>query len=277
MFEVLNAERIKLARHRVTWFTVWIFPIGIALVLAAVTVWIKVRGGPPEVGPPDTAATWIKDTATFWAAPGSTLGRYLLAAFTAVAFGGEYGWNTWKLIAPHRPRAALLGAKYAVVLALIATAIVLMTVIAVLMSLLYSLVLDDPIPTGVAFGDLLAFHGRAGAKVLLAVLLTVAYASAGAVLTRSTLAGAIIGVVAVTAEALVGQWGQLLNPTLFQALPSYHLDNLGRWIDAGEPLRKPFPKTVVEHGWAVSLASLTAWIGGLTLLTIAAFRRQDLN
>ena len=36
MLEVLRAERIKLLRHRATWFLVWIFPIGVTAVIMIV-------------------------------------------------------------------------------------------------------------------------------------------------------------------------------------------------------------------------------------------------
>ena len=37
-----------------------------------------------------------------WDVPDNAVGRYLICAFVAVVFAGEYGWNTWKLIVPHR-------------------------------------------------------------------------------------------------------------------------------------------------------------------------------
>jgi len=130
----------------------------------------------------------------------------------------------------------------------------------------------------VSAAGLLAAHGRAALGASLAVLLTVAYAGAGAVLARSTLAGVIIAVVAVTAEGLLQQFAILLEPWLVQALPAYHLQNLGRWIDDGEALAQPFKDgSVVRLGWGASLAVYAAWVGGLIALSFVAFRRQDLN
>ena len=278
MLEVLRAERIKLLRHRATWFLVWIFPIAVSAVITGVTVYQMIKGQAPEKGPPDTAASWTGQSTFPWQIASNAISRYLLAAFTAIAFGGEYGWNTWKLVAPHRTRFALLGAKYAMVLALIATSLVLTAVLGPAGMWANGVLTGDPIPAGIEFPALLAAHGRAATATALTVLLTVAYASAGATLTRSTIAGLVIALVAITAESLIGQLGpRFLNPTVYQMLPSYHLANLESWITQGEPAARKFPTTVISLHWGWSLASYAVWAGGLIALTVAAFRRQDLN
>ena len=286
MLDVLEAERLKLARHRATWFLVWVYPIGIALLLLAYAFWEVASGGPPEMpGPPQTAASWMREGTFVWQGPAGTFGRYMLAAFTAVAFGGEYGWNTWKLVVPHRGRVALIAGKYLMVLGLLLAGMVLGALVTVLGAFLVAPLDADPLPQGIGVMGLLEAHGRAALKMLPAVLLTLAYASAGAVLTRSTLAGAIIAIVLVTAEAVFGQVAPMLAMVvapkvlepLYHALPSYHLANLGTWIDSGRALGVPMPSGRVAHPWAVSLAVLTAWVGGLVALTVLAFRRQDLN
>lgn len=278
MLELLHAERIKLLRHRASWFLVWIFPIGISAVIAGVTIYEMIKGLPPEPGPPDTAASWIEDTTFPWQISANTVGRYLLAAFTAIAFGGEYGWNTWKLVGPHRGRGALFGAKYLTVLALIATSLALAALLATAGLWINGALTSDPVPAGVELTALLAAQARAALVTGLTVLLTVAYASAGAVLTRSTIAGLVIAIVAITVESLVGQLGsRFLNPTVFQMLPSYHLNNLASWVLGGKALAQKFPQTVVSLHWGWSLASYALWTGGLIALTVGAFRRQDLN
>jgi hypothetical protein len=278
MFDALAAERLKLARHRAAWWLVWVFPIGFTALIVLVTAWQMVRGQPaPEVGPPETAAGWIGDSLAPWIAASSTFGRYLLAGFTAVAFGGEYGWNTWKLIAPHRGRTSLLGAKYLTVAWMIGLSLVLTAVLTTPGLLLHAALTNDPVPRGIAAEAVLAENGRAGSAAFLAVILTVAYAAAGSVLTRSTLAGAIIGIVAVTAEALALNFASMLQPLLLQALPSYHLGNLRSWITDGEALSLRHPAGPIALGWSVSLAAYLAWVAGLVGVTVSAFRRQDLN
>ncbi|MBW3617706.1 MAG: hypothetical protein KY446_08125 [Proteobacteria bacterium] len=278
MLELFYAERIKLLRHRATWFLVWVFPIGVSAVLTGLTIHQMIKGQAPANGPAETPAGWIADSIVPWRIPANAVGRYLLAAFTALAFGGEYGWNTWKLIGPHQSRGRLLLTKYAVVLGLIVTSLVLMAVLGTLGVWMNGLLTDKPAPAGIGFAALLAANGRAATATLLVVLLTVAYASAGATLTRSTLAGTVIAIVAVTAESVIGQLGpRFLSPTVYQMLPPYHLDNLGSWIGQGKASARRFPQAVVSLHWGWSLLSYAVWTGGLVTLTVTAFRKQDLN
>ena len=285
MLSVLEAERLKLARHRATWFLVWIYPTGVTLILLGFALWQLTHDAPPGMPRvPETAASWMQETAFAWGGPASTLGRYMLAAFAAVAFAGEYGWNTWKLIVPHRERVMLMAGKYLTVLGLLAAAMVLTAVIVTVGAFLLEPLEGDGVPRGVSRGGLLAAHGEAVLKALPAVLLTLAYAAAASVLTRSTIAAAIITIVLVTAEGFFGRAAPLLAlglpsivPTLVHVLPSYHVQNLTLWIEDGRALTLPLGEVRVSHSWPVSLAVVTAWIVGLVTLTVAAFRRQDLN
>ncbi len=283
MLDVLEAERLKLARHRVTWFLVWAYPIGLLLIWCVVMAWEQGQGGAPEVpGVPETAASWARESAMTWAGPGSTFGRYLIAAFTAVAFAGEYGWNTWKLIVPHRARMMLLAGKYLTVLGLLYAAFALTGLLTVVLSLLGEAILGERVPAGLTPLLVLRAHALAALAGLAPVMLTIAYTSLAAVLTRSTIAAVVIGLVVGTAEQVFGKFAPLfaiaaedLVWTLYHVLPGYHLDRA--WIADGKALRVPFPQGVVALPWGTSLAALAAWIGGLTALTFAVFRRQDLN
>lgn len=274
MVELLQAERIKLARHRAAWLTVWVFPIGIVIAGVFATGYELLRPETPK--PSADAAAWIGETARVWAAPMNGLGRYLVAAFTAVAFGGEYGWNTWKLIGPHRDRTALLLAKYGVVLGMLAIAFTLFAGLYVLVQFVNDALTNEPTPLGIEFGALLAAHGPGALRTAVTTLLTVAYASAAAVLTRSTMAGAIVAIVVITLES-AAQLLLMFNPTIYRWTPAHHLSNLGSWIENGRALTIPVTDPPIADGWAVSAAYLALLTGGLVALTIAAFRRQDLN
>lgn len=274
MVELLQAERIKLARHRAAWLTVWIFPIGL-LILATFAIGYEILR-PGKLEPEPNAAAWIASTAEVWQAPMTPVGRYLMAAFTAVAFGGEYGWNTWKLIAPHRNRTALLAAKYAVVLTMLAIAFAAFAGLYVATTLVNDALTREPTPPGVEFGALLAAHGPPALRTAIVTLLTVAYASAAAVLTRSTMAGAIIGIVVISLEAAAPLLLRV-DPTIYRWTPTHHLGNLGSWIENGRALTIPMTTPPIADGWAVSAAYLAVLTFGLVGLTIAAFRRQDLN
>jgi hypothetical protein len=286
MLDGLEAERLKLARHRATWFLVWIYPIGLTLISLIYLAWqiANPNGleGMPKV--PETAASWMADTASPWGGPASTFGRYLISAFAAVAFAGEYGWNTWKLIVPHRARLMLMAAKYVTVLGLLYAAFLLTALLSVAFSFIGDAVTSDPIPRGVTPGGIVTAHAKAALAGLPAVLLTLAYTSLAAVITRSTIAALIIGVVVATAEQVFGQFAPLIALVaqdlvwfLYHVLPGYHLGNLRSLIAEGKALRTAFPNGVVELSWAISLTTIAAWAGALVALAVGLFRRQDLN
>ena len=282
MLSALSAETLKLKRHKATWFLVWLYPAAFLFIFT-----LAIVAGMMGVDPPDRQqlADWLEDTAVIWYVPGNALGRYLIAAFAAVVFAGEYGWNTWKLIVPHRSRNALIGAKYVVVTALLAFAFVLTALISIAGTWLDDVLTGDAVPAGITAGGLFAVHGEGAAIALAPALLTIAYASLAAVLTRSTIAALVISIVAVSVEQLVYNFGPILSVrfpdlmwALYHGLPGYHLANLGSWIRDGEPLLSQFPRGgTVALSWTTSLAVALAWIGGLAALTFAGFRRQDIN
>jgi hypothetical protein len=273
-----NAE----ATHKATWFLVWLYPIGLLVIFTLMISGNFVTDNSPsepELG------KWLEETALVWGAPGNTLGRYLLAAFAAVAFAGEYGWNTWKLIVPHRGRSALIAAKYAVILFLFLIAFSLSAVISVFGLTLEDMVSGDTLPAGITLGALLEVHGKAALASLAPGLVTLGYASLAAVLTRSTIAALVISIVAITVEQLLFNFAPVLSvkaPALIwglvHILPGYHLANIEQWIGVGAALQMPLPKSgTVALSWGVSAAAATAWVVGLGALTFASFRRQDIN
>jgi ABC-2 type transport system permease protein len=282
MLDAISAETLKLTRHKASWFLVWIYPLGLALIfLLAIGAALFVDQPPSH----DSLRQWVAGTAIIWSLPGNTLGRYLIAAFVAVAVAGEYGWNTWKLIVPHRSRTVLIAAKYIVVTLLLAAAFLLSAVVTTLGTWIHALAGGDSIPAGITFGLLLKAHGAGALAALAPALLTIGYASLAAVLTRSTIAALVVSLVAVSVEQLLFGFAPLLYfkaPGLIwflhHVLPGYHLANLKHWIAEGAPLESMFPTAgVVALGWPVSLAAMAAWIGGLAALTLASFRRQDIN
>ncbi len=118
MLDAIRAEAIKLRRHRATWLMVWIYPIGVLLIQLAQLIRDLLRA--PGANAPVTAAVWIHQTVGVWSVPPSTPGRFLIAGFAALAFAGEYGWNTWKLVIPARQRWQLIAAKWVVIAGLLA-------------------------------------------------------------------------------------------------------------------------------------------------------------
>lgn len=282
MLSAISAESGKLTRHKATWFLVWLYPVGFILIFLVAILGSLATGDAPDS--PDVEA-WIRDTAVVWWIPGNAIGRYLIAAFTAVAFAGEYGWNTWKLIVPHRSRTSLIAAKYVVVIGLLTLALALAAVISLLGCWLDDIVTGDETPAGITAGALLATHGRAALSAAAPALVTIGYASLAAILTRSTIAALVIAIVAVTVEQLIFNFGPMLSVRapgltwlLYHGLPGYHLANLYEWIRTGAGHVAQLPRAgTVALSWSASLAAALAWIAGLAAATLVSFRRQDLN
>jgi hypothetical protein len=199
-------------------------------------------------------------------------------------FAGEYGWNTWKLIVPHRSRATLIAAKYAVVLALVYLAFVLAGLIFMAMTMLEDVVTGDPLPAGITAGALALAQLQGLVASLPPILVAIAFASLVSIMTRSTTATIVISVIYITVEQLFFTFGPMLSLYLpgvvelfYQILPVYHVQNLVSWATEGAAQRVPFPSGDLAYGWPLSLGIIGAWIGLMVGLTFFFFRRQDIN
>lgn len=282
MLDALSAELLKLRRHKATWSLVWLYPIGFALIFL-IGIVVGIAGGDSPEQP--SLQEWLENTAFAWYVPRNPVGRILIAAYVAVVFAGEYGWNTWKLIVPHRSRGALIAAKYAAVLILFALAFLATALISTLGIWIDGAATGDTIPAGASAGALLAEHGRGALAALAPFAVTVACASLAAILTRSTIAALVIAIVLVSIEQLIFSFGPILSMRfpaivwpLYHALPGYHLANLTEWIAEAKALSAEFPAgRTVSFGWATSLAVVTAWVVLPAAATFAAFKRQDIN
>jgi ABC-type transport system involved in multi-copper enzyme maturation permease subunit len=282
MLNALSAEALKMRTHKATWFLVWLYPL-LFTALFAIGITIGLVGG--EQPDQSTLADWIDETAIAWNVPGNSVGRYLIAAFVAVVFAGEYGWNTWKLIVPHRARASLIAAKYALVLILLVGTFVLTGLITTLGTWLDDVLTGDTMPAGITAAGILKAHWIGFLGAIGPILVTIAYASLAAVLTRSTIAALVIAIVLTTIEQIVFNLAPVLSinfPTLihflYHVLPGYHLGNLDSWVSEGSAYRGEFPSgRVVALSWVTSLAMVAGWVISLVTATFAAFKRQDIN
>jgi ABC-type transport system involved in multi-copper enzyme maturation permease subunit len=283
MLDALSAEVLKLTRHKATWFLVWLYPIlFVVLFLISIAIGLAHSGAPAR---PVAAEAWIAQTAMIWKLPTLTIGRFLMAAYVAVVFAGEYGWNTWKLIVPHRGRSSLIAAKFAALVLLFAAALSLTAGISVLFTWIEGVVTGHPAPAGIGVGALLQAHARSALAGLAPFLFTLASIGLAAVLTRSMVAALVIGIVVTMVEQLFLNFAPLLYVyapglvwALFHALPGYHLSNLASWVAEGTARSDAFPgRGDVALPWMISLGVAAAWIAALTAATFAAFRRQDIN
>ena len=283
MLDAFSAEALKIRSHKATWFLVWLYPILFSAVfLIAVVLGLA---GIDEQTDKQALAEWMEDTVLIWIVPTQTFGRYLIAAFVAVVFAGEYGWNTWKLVVPHRSRPALIAAKYGVVLALLFTAFVAAAAISTAGTFAKYWSTGDVIPAGVSASGLLRAHGAYALAAIAPLLVTVGYASLAAILTRSTIAALVIAIVAITLEQLIFGFAPGLSmrfdaiiDVLYPVLPGYHIANISEWVREGVALTTKFPDgDVYVQSLATSVAVALAWIVALVGGTFYAFKRQDIN
>ncbi len=283
MFSVISAEALKLTRHRAVWGLVWIYPIVLLGILVIVS--IASMSGAGGVEQMKSAAGWADDAADFWNAPPNTIIRLLVAGFVAIAFAGEYSWNTWKLVVPHRNRWQLIAAKYAVTFFLLLTAFILAAGVFNLIVWTEDVLSGDPIPQDVTAGMVLAEHWSGLLTNIAPLLLTIAYASFASVLTRSMVGALVVSIVLIAIEQVVLNLGPILSmyaPQLIElllyVLPGYHATNIGNFLQEGAAYQVPLMGgTMVSTSLGVSLAVAAAWIIGFIALTFWRFGRQDIN
>jgi ABC-type transport system involved in multi-copper enzyme maturation permease subunit len=282
MNEALAAEAMKLSRHRATWFLVWLYPIAFLVVMLLGIAFDLAQANKPDAA--QALGSWLEETAIIWEVPASGFGRYLIAAYVAVAIAGEYSWNTWKLIVPHRSRAVLLGAKLVTVTGFLYLAFLAAALITIVLMWTWDVATGDPLPAGLSLRELVAVNGLAALNTLPPFLYTLAFASLAAILTRSMIATLVISLF-VTSESMFPLIAPLLYPraealvtALVHVLPGFHLHNLESWITTGQA--RPLPLAmdhIVTLSWPTSAAILAAWTAGLAVLAFVSFRRQDIN
>jgi len=283
MLSVISAEAMKFTRHRATWGLVWIWPIGIILIgLIAIGVGLANPEGGGEAEA--TAAGWIASNVGFWQTPGHAFGRYLIGAFVAVVFAGEYGWNTWKLIVPHRARTTLLAAKYVVAVLLVFAGFALAALLFNAVGVTEDVLTGDPIPSGISVGAVAQAHALGALAALVPIVLTVGYVSLAAILTRSTVAALVIGLIYTTLEQVFRGLAPMFEPyapalvhSVYRVAPGYHLANIHQWITQGTIFEMPFAAGPISTQPGTSFAIVGAWTLLVIGLTFWAFRRQDIN
>lgn len=281
MLDALRAETLKLSRHRATWMMVWIYPIGLSLLIGFLLARDLFVGPAPTT--PVTAANWIEGSAIVWSAPQSGVGRFLIAGFASLVFAGEYGWNTWKVVIPARQRWQLIAAKWIGCAGLVIAGLAAADLIGLLGTLLRAAMGAAAIPADVTLSSTLAMHARAAAEALVPIAYTIAFAGLFAVLTTSILASVILSMALLFLEQLllpIGLLSSTYAPTLtklaLEALPLYHMGNLVAWTK-GTGLALPLAGGKLAVSWSISLMATVAWIGAAAAATVVRFNRQDLN
>jgi ABC-type transport system involved in multi-copper enzyme maturation permease subunit len=294
MVNLLYAELKKtLLNYRFTVFLVWVLPVGIAAfhLLACLAALPANKDFAIDLLSAGTNH-WTTDALAVWGLissfPANLFGRMLPIAFIAVMFAGEYEWGMWKNLVPRRRRAALMLSKFAVLTAILAASYLLTSIAAVagqaaarkLIFLSYG-----PEPTGAAVSAFATEYLQTAFLGVCSLLILAGAAALAAILTRSVLAGMLLGFGFSTLDTVslfilsllanLFQKPELMG--LFYVTSSYNLENAMSWFHTGAGFILPVPGLAGAPTLAFSLTALFLWAGGLTALAVWAFRRQDIN
>lgn len=199
---------------------------------------------------------------------------------SAISFGGESVWKTWKNILPRSQRRQIILSKFIVIIIAITIAIHLTGVLTYIGSWEYALFTDISFTNG-AWNDVgipfwiqyfvLSFF------LLIAYLLGAIYAGVASIQTRSISAGIVLGVgvsfadtVSQPAFSFVGRLLRLdLIAEIPSLLPNYNIQNILSWITTGTP--------VYRWNLITSTFILIFWIVGGIALTIYLFEQRDIE
>lgn len=279
MLDAIRAEARKLWGHRrATWSLLGAIPLLLIVLFVCVELYHALNGGPRSVMRADgmPPQLWAAQSLQMWQVPQNLMWLFA-AAFSAIAFGGEYRWNTLKLIAPHRDRLQIIAAKFIVVVIFLAVSLFCFGVLALFFAVLHDVFAGRGVPAGVDWGAVFWRHLLVWSQAVLAVSLVAAYAALAATAMRSTAGGIVVAVIAFIVFALPPQLWQLVSANAWRFSPGYALSNLQNWAGAGRALSVPIPGAPIEDGWLLSLGVAGAWLLALIALTTLIFGRQDFN
>jgi ABC-type transport system involved in multi-copper enzyme maturation permease subunit len=272
---------------------IWIFPL-IGLIVVLLTT-LAAQGMQPEqlarlgVAANGQAAYWPDYFLFAWYVPSTAVGRWLLIAFTAVMFGGEYQWHTWKALVPRRSRIALILNKFLTLSILIVLAFAGMSLILGFGMMLPTRIAGGaygPAISGPVLADFAADYAVRAITAFASAIIGVGYSAIAAMITRSILGSVMIGVGAFALETmaptLFGMLGYLLNRPgaviLTQFTPGYNLQNILMWLQNGMGhTYPPLSDYATPNSLPLSCLILLIWIVSLIGLTTWLFQRQDIT
>lgn len=281
MRSLVRAEITKALKNRwATLFTVFMFPLGVALFFVFV-LGSELAG----IGITTEFVEWqliINQTFNF---PNSFFGQLFLVAFGAFVFAGESVWGTWKNIIPRNHRTRIILAKYLAIAVIVFLSLNLMGLIAFVGSILLGLITGAQMQPAFGSPEAWAFVSAYLLNmftVFATSLLAAGYAALAALFTRSILGGAVIGMLVAFSDFVLATVVSRLNdlvPTidfapLISTLPAYNILNIQNWLQTGSGWR--LTVALDPPSAFTSLLIAAVWATGVILVSILAFRRRDI-
>jgi hypothetical protein len=283
-WDLFRAEWRKIQGNRyAVIFLLWIFPV-MALVMVVGAILFALFSADYRTAIEQWDVTWTGRFLETWSIPNNELGRFVILAFTAVVFAGEYQYGTWKNMIPRQPRARLILNKFLTIGVFVVVAFIAMSLIAgVGTGIVNSIagVSYGPEPSGEVVGEFTGDYLTQMSITLVSTFIATAYAAFGAMIARNILGGLVIGGLFQLGEsgllaplALVRLIFNIDLFWLYQYTPSYNLANIGSLLGGGDGATI---MDMVPHALPLSMLIVAVWVVGLVTLTVVLFRRQDVT
>jgi len=294
MINLYRAELQKTIGNRwVTGFLLWIFPIGALGVMVFVSLMALVLENFAE-NFFDGTPLWTESMIGVWSMPTNIIGQMFLIGLTVMTFAGEYQWGTWKNIIPRRRRYALIAVKFLTLGTLVVFAFVVMSIIVGIGGGIVAAAAGlecGPALSQDVITEFLRNYSLQAMLAFLTVLITAIYAAFTAMLMRSILGGALVGLGLIIIEPIVAfllmpiahwlDWNNLLH--LIRFTPTYNINNIYSWSRFDEPslmfsgVFEAGGLSISADSLAFSLVVLTAWVTVGIGLILLLFERQDIS
>jgi ABC-2 type transport system permease protein len=197
---------------------------------------------------------------------------FLLIGAAAI-LGGDYRWETWRLITPRNRRSNILLAKLLVFGEATAWSLLLMAAASALGGLVGAMIHRSALASPAAGSAYLSQFAGVFVIVWLQLMVLGALVACVAVAARSTMGAVVAGLVATVVQSIAaGLQGFNPAPTLKSlAIPTYAADQLKAYVTAPAGFRPDAQPA------GVGLALILAWLVVLTGAAVLLFQRQDLT
>lgn len=284
---LIRAEYLKvMGNRRSTGCMVWIFPI-LGAIFIGLIILISALDSDLRNSIQTEGVDWREYLIVPWVIPNNPYGRALMLAFTAVIFGGEYQYNTWKSIVPRSKRLPLILIKFFTVAYFVLLVFIVTGIVLTIGGLLISVLLGADFGPSLGNAELGKFAEDYSGQMLLAfvsMIVSAGYAALAAMVTRSILGSLIMGMIMTVGEALLILPLYLISALLnapnvlhmYRFLPTYNLLNMFGWIFEDEAIQMEIGDKMISDPLSFSVGMLVVWVVGLVSLTAYLFQRQDI-
>lgn len=280
---------------------IWIWPLG-AIAVALGLMLLALLS--PEIRERlvNNPTKWTDASLLFWTIPNSIIGRLMIISFATILFAGEYRWGTWKNILPRRGRFSLIVMKFITLSIFVVVVFAFTSLVWVLGRGLVQLLVGGAYPP--AFDEIPSIYWRKlilqMVTAFLSTLIIAGVAALIALITRSIVAGVIVGLGAAVIDGIIGAALLIFYsvselrffPSLFRFTITYNVDNLLNHATSNEPSpvlsninvqdsellgNLKLDPPLAGNSLTVSLVIMLFWVILLVGLSAYSFYRQDIT